>query len=455
VSAQGGSVREVTIAPADVRHGRLRRWGRSFRELAGVPVLVVVAFACLAALSIIADQTQKVAWLDDARTVAGHIVGKQAATAALQAIAGGLVTVTSITFSVLLLAVQQTASNLSPVVFDQFIRRRSNQMFLGFFVGLALFSYVVMAAVKDQTPPILGATIATLLTVVALVILLVLVFSTVGQMRPTSVIRAIHDRALTAREEEAALLRATRRESISPHEVAAVYRARVTGYVTHVDLGLLTDALEGADDAEICLAVTLGDHVTYGDTLATVLDGDLDRAESLARKVATALSVSPQRDLAHDPTTGIDELSNIAWTSGSSSKQNPEVASEALFALEDLAARWFAEDAASDSAGDTVADTTPDRRTVGVVYQDTDRDRLLDVLHSMLVVAHESHQTLFAAAVVGVYDALIHRVDAATRDRLCRDLMDAGALLDTIPASPALDRARQAAGVWPPARRTP
>jgi len=301
--------------------------------------------------------------------------------------------------------------------------------------------------VQDDTPPILGATIATVLTVVALVILLVLVFSTVGQMRPTSVIRAIHDRALSAREEEAVLLRSTRRESTSGHDVAAVYRARVTGYVTHVDLRLLGSALEDADDAEICLAVTLGDHVTYGDTLATVLDGDLDRAESLALKVATALSVSPQRDLAHDPTTGIDELSNIAWTSGSTSKQNPEVAREALFALEDLAARWF--------AVDTPDGPPPTRRRLPVVYRDTDRERLLDVLHSMLVVAHESHQTLLATAVVGVYDALVHRVDAATRERLCRDLENSGALLDAMPASPALDRARQAAGVWPPARRLP
>ena len=53
-------------------------------------------------------------------------------------------------------------------------------------------------------------------------ILLVLVFSTVGQMRPTSVIRAIHDRALSAREEEAALLRATRRESTSATPSAIV-----------------------------------------------------------------------------------------------------------------------------------------------------------------------------------------------------------------------------------------
>jgi uncharacterized membrane protein len=84
---------------------------------------VVLGFCVLAGLSIVADETTTVGLLNSARAAASEIVGKQAATAALQGIATGLVTVASITFSVLLLAVQQTASSLSPVVFDQFIRR--------------------------------------------------------------------------------------------------------------------------------------------------------------------------------------------------------------------------------------------------------------------------------------------------------------------------------------------
>jgi hypothetical protein len=31
--------------------------------------------------------------------------------------------------------VQQTASSLTPVVFDQFLRRTSNQVYFGFFIG--------------------------------------------------------------------------------------------------------------------------------------------------------------------------------------------------------------------------------------------------------------------------------------------------------------------------------
>src|SRR5690349_13545635 len=143
------------------------RFPRALQEYALVPVLVVVAMAALAAISIVGDQSQA-APLTSLRHLLGHYIGKDAASTTLQAVATGLVTVTSITFSVLLLAVQQTASSLSPVVFDQFVRRRANQVYLGFFVGLALYAYIVMAGVQNGTAPIIGAFLATVLTVGAL-----------------------------------------------------------------------------------------------------------------------------------------------------------------------------------------------------------------------------------------------------------------------------------------------
>jgi uncharacterized membrane protein len=420
-----------------VRRNRRAAWRRAFTDFAAVPLLVLLAFAVLALVSTMADQTHSVGLLNQARAAAGHIVGRQASSTALQAIATGLVTVTSITFSVLLLAVQQTASSLSPVVFDQFIRRRSNQAFLGFFVGLALYAYVVMAAVQDSTPPILGATVATLLTVVALLILLTLVYSTINQMRPTNVLRAIHDRTLAAHEEEADLVRRTRRESTGEHDVAARCRARFTGYVDAIELKRLERALAVAEGAEIELCVTLGDPVSYDDVLAVVRDGDVQRAERIAGELAAALRVSPQRDLGHDPTTGLDELGNIAWTSGSTAKHNPEVARQALNALEDIALRWLTDDATAPGTG-------PREQLLAVVYRYSDMDRVADLLYSLLVVGQESHQEMFAAAVLGTYRKLLERAPDPLRRRLEDDLASAGGLLDGIPSSPALRRARQA-----------
>ena len=195
---------------------------RAVREFALVPSLVVLGFLVLAIVSVVADE-QHLPVLDGVRRATAHVIGDQAATTALQAIATGLLTVTSITFSVLLLAAQQTASNLSPVVFDQFVRRRINQVLLGFFVGLCLFSYVVMAA-HTKTPPVVGAAIAVLLTVVAMMLLLVLVYVTIDQMRPANVLRQIHHQTLGARQLQADLRRRTLREPTGQGRVTATYR---------------------------------------------------------------------------------------------------------------------------------------------------------------------------------------------------------------------------------------
>jgi uncharacterized membrane protein len=274
------------------------------------------------------------------RGVFGELIGKQAASTTLEAVATGLVTVTSITFSVLLLAVQQTASNLSPVVFDQFVRRKTNQVFLGLFVGLALYAYVVMAAVQDSTPPIIGAFLATGLTVVALACLLFLVYSTIDQMRPRNVMRQLHDRAARAHDRERRLIRITRREPTSTLPVRAVHLSTTFGYVESIDVEAIAAALRrtASDQAEVQLHVNVGTDVAIGDPIASVRHDDDAAAEQVRRTLAGAVVLSPAPDLDFDARAGITDLGNIAWTSGSTSKQNPAIAAQALHALRDLAA---------------------------------------------------------------------------------------------------------------------
>jgi hypothetical protein len=415
---------------------------RAFREFAAAPLVVIAGFAGLAAISIAGDQAH-VAGLDGMRRALSHVIGKQASTTTLQAIATGLITVTSITFSVLLLAVQQTASSLSPVVFDQFVRRRSNQVFLGFFVGLALYAYVVMAVVQDRTPPIIGAFLATVLTVVSMLLLLALVYTSIDQMRPTNVVRQIHDRVLVARRREGELVCRTRRTSESKAPAQLTVRSAVTGYVTGIDLSALADAVADCDDGEVRLQVTLGQYVSYGDDLVSIVaSGDVDK-RAMRASVLAAVVVSRQRNLDHDATTGIDELANIAWTSGSSSKHNPEVSREAMYALRDLGARLLENDPATDT-GDVSQDALP------VVYRDNDLDRIFESLYSLVVVAHESQQHMEAARVLETYRSLLERATGEHRERLLSDLSALQPLLESFPASPVLSAAVRAL----PSRRT-
>ena len=419
-------------APARVRVPR------SLREFVGVPVLVVGVMLALALASIYGDQAHG-PMLTTVRGDLSHLIGKQASSATLGAVATGLVTVTSITFSVLLLAVQQTASSLSPVVFDQFVRRRTNQVFLGLFVGLALYAYVVLAAVQERTPPIIGAFLATVLTVVALGCLLFLVYSTIDQMRPRNVMRQLHDRAVRAHDRETALIMRTRRTSVSRLPVLAQYRSRTFGYVESIDLHVLDDRrdnhhgtdIDMAHQPEIQFHVSLGAEVAFGDLVASVKAPDVETAEQIRDRVDKAVAFSPAPDLDFDATTGISDLSNIGWTSGSTSKQNPAIAAQSLHALRDLAVRWTTE-------GER---TGPD--AVAVVYADDDVDTVLNALYSAIVTAHESHQHEQAARVLDAYACVLAHADTRVACRIRRDLAAMRPLLDQMPASPSLADARR------------
>jgi uncharacterized membrane protein len=422
--------RDAHTRTSEPGHQSLRLTARAFQEFALVPSLVVAGFILLAVVAILADQTE-LALFAPLRAVFGGLIGSAAASTALGAIAPGLLTVTSITFSVLLLAVQQTASNLSPVVFDQFVRRRLNQVLLGFFVGLSVFAYVVMVAVRDKMPPVVGAGIATLLTVVAMLLLLVLVYVTIDQMRPSTVVRQIHDRALQARQKQHELRRRTQRRPRTHGKVTARCESRLTGYLTQIDLDELSCLLEAAPGAEVRFHVQLGSAITYGDLLATVHDDTEEVAHDLAEAVGDAVVVERRRDIDLDATTGVRELVNISWTSGSTSKQSPDVALEGLTMLKDLAARWMEEEHETPSSG-----------RLRVVYQDDDLDDVMNSLFSLLVVTQESHQHLTAAAVLDVYRVLLWRAAPDRRDQMLADIERMEPLLDQLPTSVRLERSR-------------
>ncbi len=100
------------------------RWAdvrRSFADFLVVPGVTIVAFVVLAAGAYALDRT-RIKWLEPGRAVLRTrlVTDRDAARALLGTIAGGVITITSITISLLLLAVQQSAAALTAQVLDAF-----------------------------------------------------------------------------------------------------------------------------------------------------------------------------------------------------------------------------------------------------------------------------------------------------------------------------------------------
>lgn len=374
---------------------------RAFAEFLTLPTLIIAGFFLLAAGSYALDRAGPT-WLPRLHAwLQSHLFGSaQATSELLSTIAGGLITVTSITISLLLVALQQSAGAMTSMVFDQFLRRRINQVYFGVFVGLALFALLTLASVSEDFNPVYGALLAVLATVVALYLLILLLYTTINEMRPVEIIEAIHDHTLAARARQQAFIAKTRRGPRCSAPVRAPLRARRHGYVTRINLEAIQTSAGGAGgDVEVVLLVSIGSFVAFDDPMAEVLASTPDVAATIGEVVRKAVRLERQRDIALDAAYGIEQIETIGWTSISTAQSNPAPGLLAIRSLRDLLARWSSDE-----------DDAPDPEPLPIVYPDNTLPRLMTAFETLAVVASESMQHQTFAEVIHAVTALLDRL---------------------------------------------
>jgi len=190
----------MTLRDRRARRDRLRL--ASLREsvaarLWPVPVAAIVAAVILGVAIPMAD-----AALDDdlpgwfaALLFSG---GPDAARAVLAAIAGSLVSATTLTFSLTVVALQLASSQASPRVLRLFSRDRVVHRTLAMFLATFAFSLTVLRTVRDADEggdaavPRFAITLAFLLTVASVVMLVLFLAHLARQLRIETVMRDVH-----------------------------------------------------------------------------------------------------------------------------------------------------------------------------------------------------------------------------------------------------------------------
>ncbi|MDQ3780920.1 MAG: DUF2254 domain-containing protein [Chloroflexota bacterium] len=381
---------------------------RALSSFLAVPTGVIIIFVLLALGTYTLEQAD-LGWLRPLRNfMEAHVFGDPEATSALLGtIAGGVITITSITFSLLLLALQQSAGSMTHQVLDQFLRRRLNQLYFGFFVGMALYALITLATVDPPFNPVLGATLALILALVALYVLLLLIYSTISQMRPTDIVRTIHDHTLRARQRQLALIRRTRRSSRLPSRGAIALRAPRDGFIVEIDLEAIEAALKRASTpVEIVFHLSIGSYVAFQDQIAEVRAERDDDATRIAFRVERAIHLGRERNLDNDPAYGIEQLATIAWRSISTSQQNPSPGIATIHNLRDLLARWA-----------MAEEDEPEAIRLPVIYPDNVMACLLGAFESLAVVASEAMQHQTYAAILRTFALNFDRLPLPEQQR--------------------------------------
>ncbi len=399
---------------------------RSFSEFLAVPFAEVAAFVVLAGL---------VSWFDISAGPRAHWSGwrkfldafvgdPQQATSLMSTVATSLVTMSSITFSILLLAVQQSSAALTNQIVDQYMRRRTNQVFFGFFVGSALFALTCLGLARHTAVPVLSTTLCLILAVLCLGLLVVLIYSTLDQTRPSSIIATIHDSTVHARKRQLNHISRISSQPIALPEGQTITGERY-GYIVSIDYGALLDLTEAQPGRVIAIEQPLGSPVYKGQRIATVSPGHaLDERQVAA--VRRAIRIGRRRELLIDPMFGVDQLGNIAWTAVSTAKSNPAAGLVAIHALNDLLYRWGRGGALVCRPGEGAR----------VFCRDTLMDHLARAYESLMVVASESMQQQSLAEVSKGIARSFGALPGEMQDKLERAVLGSlSALGDHVPTT--------------------
>lgn len=269
----------------------------------------------------------------------------------LQVIATLAVSIASISFSVIVVALVLASQQLSPRVLRSFQRHPLNQAVLGVFLATAVFAMYVLSSVEDdpQRPvPELSISVAMLMAAISMLLFVFFLHHLVRSLNAAAVIRRIAADGQEAIDDpypsgagdepgdEESAERAVRELTgrCAPEDV----RAPRAGYVASVEAVAIVDAAEEAD-AFIEQEALIGEFVVTGAVLARFWCAGDDRA-ALGDQVRDSFVVNEERLIDGDVGLPLRQLADIALKGLSPSINDPTTAENAMDSVTESLVRF-------------------------------------------------------------------------------------------------------------------
>jgi uncharacterized membrane protein len=289
-----------------------------------VPSLIVLAAILLAVGMVELSARVSSEMLDRWPRLFG--AGADGSRSMLSAIAGSMITVAGVIFSITMVAVTQASAQYTPRILRNFMRDRANQAVLGVFVGIFAYCLVVLRTIRDgEDPgfvPSLAVLVGMLLALLGIAVLIFFIHHIATTLQASEIVARIAaetsevvDRLFPAEIEDGPPLGAAGFEApaLPWHPVPS----RATGYLQRVDTARL---LEVACERGLVVRLqhAVGEFVIEGQPVAwwtrdpaggQPAAGD---AGTETQAVERQLSVGTYRTLDHDAGFGIRQMVDIA-----------------------------------------------------------------------------------------------------------------------------------------------
>lgn len=324
----------------------MSRWDRLRTSFWFLPSTMTAAAIGLSFLLIQVDTwvgtklVQQLGWL--------YTFGPEGARAILSAIAGSMITVAGLTFSITMLTLQLASSQFGPRLLRNFMRDRGNQVVLGTFISTFIYCLLVLRTVRgtDQSSfvPHLSVAFGVLLAITSIAVLIFFIHHTATSIRIETLLARITSDARATIErlfpdelgDEAPPDEEDRPDQLLAQDSGAVSHsvcARSSGYVQHLDNDLLVQ-LAVEHDLIVRIEAPPGSFVAAHDAVLTAFAGRRDSDETVG-KLRQVVIIGDDRTPTQDVEFSIRRIVEVAQRALSPGINDPTTALYCVDRLEE------------------------------------------------------------------------------------------------------------------------
>jgi len=303
-------------------HQLRQLWIRVSSSLWFVPLGMVFTAITLAVLLIATDLAVGTDWIMKDSLVFG--VGVSGARGMLSAIAGSMMTVATLAFSLTIATLAAASSQYSSRLIRNFMRDRLNQFVLGYFVGLFAYCLVVLRTIRsgdDEAAfvPSLAVMGGLLLAFVSIGVLIFFIHHIAESIQVGVILRRVTGETLRAIDE---LFPADVGET-APPEIAALpdedvhdgrrwyaVSAQRFGYVQSLDGKRLLE-IAAEIDGVVRMSADIGSFVTSAGLLCEIAMAS-PPSEKLVAELRGTFDIGPARTIEQDAAFGMRQIVDIA-----------------------------------------------------------------------------------------------------------------------------------------------
>lgn len=248
----------------------------------------------------------------------------------LSTLSGALLTITTFTFSTIMVVLTMYSSDFSPRVVNNFLTDKTSIKVLGIFVGGFFYSLITLFFMRNTFSEylVVSATIGVIYAAVSIIYFVIFVYKVSSSIQATKLIKRVYDES--NRIIEKSLQYKKKQVSLNKHKTEIYnynYKIKSTtdGYLQIMNLDTILDTLKDAD-AKLIIHPHIGDFVGKNEIIADIYYNDDFLEDSIEKEVLEQLTLGDERLSFNDYRFSLQKIVDIALRALSPGINDPNTA---------------------------------------------------------------------------------------------------------------------------------